>query len=194
MQENKIGLFFGTFNPVHIGHMIIANFMATQTDLKEVWMVVSPRNPLKIKESLLGNYDRLHLVNLAIANNTKIKSSDIEFALPIPSYTIDTLTYLKEKYPSKKFILIMGGDNLVSLHLWKNYHQILDQYQIYIYSRPGYTIADSLQNHPSIHFFESPQMNISSTYIRNCIKKNKSVQYLLPDPVNEYIKDSNLFQ
>lgn len=194
MLEKKIGLYFGTFNPVHIGHLIIANFMATQTDLNEVWMVVSPRNPLKKKETLLGNYDRLHLVNLGIGNNHKIKASDIEFSLPVPSYTIDTLTFLKEKFPGKNFILIMGGDNLSSFHLWKNYKTILNHYSIYVYSRPGFPIPEEFLNHSSIHFFESPQMNISATYIRDCIKKGKSVQYLLPDPVFEYIRDSNLFQ
>jgi nicotinate-nucleotide adenylyltransferase len=194
MIEKKIGLYFGTFNPVHIGHLIIANFMATQTDLNEVWMIVSPRNPLKKKDTLLGNYDRLHLVNLGIGNNPKIKASDIEFSLPVPSYTIDTLTFLKEKFPDKNFILIMGGDNLSSFHLWKNYKTILTHYSIYVYSRPGFSIPEEFLNHPSIHFFESPQMNISATYIRDCIKKGKSVQYLLPDPVFEYIRDSNLFQ
>jgi len=194
MNEKKIGLYFGTFNPVHIGHLIIANFMATQTDLSEVWMIVSPRNPLKKKETLLRNYDRLHLVNLGIGSNPKIKASDIEFSLPVPSYTIDTLTFLKEKYPDKNFILIMGGDNLSSFHLWKNYKTILTHYSIYVYSRPGFSIPEEFANNTSIHFFESPQMNISATYIRDCIKKGKSVQYLLPDPVFEYIRDSNLFQ
>lgn len=194
MNEKKIGLYFGTFNPVHIGHLIIANFMATQTDLSEVWMVVSPRNPLKKKDTLLGNYDRLHLVNLGIGNNTRVKASDIEFSLPVPSYTIDTLTYLKEKFPDKKFVLIMGGDNLATFHLWKNYISILNHYSIYIYSRPGFAIPPEFSQHPSIQFFESPQMNISATYIRECIKKKKSVQYLLPEPVFEYIRDSNLFQ
>ncbi len=194
MNEKKIGLYFGTFNPVHIGHLIIANFMATQTDLSEVWMVVSPRNPLKKKDTLLGNYDRLHLVNLGIGNNDRVKASDIEFSLPVPSYTIDTLTYLKEKFPDKKFVLIMGGDNLATFHLWKNYTSILNHYSIYIYSRPGFAIPPEFSQHPSIQFFESPQMNISATYIRECIKKKKSVQYLLPEPVFEYIRDSNLFQ
>ncbi|MEY2905048.1 MAG: hypothetical protein RJA52_1064 [Bacteroidota bacterium] len=194
MNEKKIGLYFGTFNPVHIGHLIIANFMATQTDLSEVWMVVSPRNPLKKKDTLLGNYDRLHLVNLGIGNNARVKASDIEFSLPVPSYTIDTLTYLKEKFPDKKFVLIMGGDNLATFHLWKNYISILNHYSIYIYSRPGFAIPPEFSQHPSIQFFESPQMNISATYIRECIKKKKSVQYLLPEPVFEYIRDSNLFQ
>lgn len=194
MNEKKIGLYFGTFNPVHIGHLIIANFMATQTDLSEVWMVVSPRNPLKKKDTLLGNYDRLHLVNLGIGNNDRVKASDIEFSLPVPSYTIDTLTYLKEKFPDKKFVLIMGGDNLATFHLWKNYISILNHYSIYIYSRPGFAIPPEFSQHPSIQFFESPQMNISATYIRECIKKKKSVQYLLPEPVFEYIRDSNLFQ
>ena len=136
----KTGLFFGSFNPVHIGHLIIANFMATHTDLKEVWLVVSPQNPLKDKKSLAPERERLHMLRMAIDDNPKLKASDIEFKLPRPSFTIDTLTYLDEKYPKKDFVLIMGSDNLETLHKWKNYENLLRKYCIYIYNRPGYEI------------------------------------------------------
>lgn len=189
----KIGLFFGSFNPVHVGHMIIANFMASHTDLDQVWMVVSPQNPLKARASLAKDYDRLHLVQLAIAHNPLLKASDIEFGLPKPSYTIDTLTYLKEKYPNKAFVLIMGGDNLGSFHKWKNHEILLRDYQIYVYSRPGYDLGD-LATHPSVHLFEAPQMKISSSYIRQLIKDKKSIEYLVTEPVFEYINSSNLYR
>lgn len=189
----KIGLFFGSFNPVHVGHMVIANFMATQTDLKQVWLVVSPQNPLKQKSTLARDYDRLHLVRLAIGDNLNLRASNIEFDLPKPSYTIDTLTYLKEKYPENDFVLIMGGDNLGTFHKWKNYEQILKNYQIYLYKRPKYELGD-LENHPSIRHFEAPMMDISASYIRNCIQSEKSVQYLVPQPVFEYLQSSSLYR
>ena len=189
----KIGLFFGSFNPVHIGHMIIANFMVTQTNLKEVWMVVSPQNPLKKKHSLARDYDRLHLVRLAIGDNPNLRASNIEFDLPKPSYTIDTLTYLREKYPKKEFVLIMGGDNLATLHKWKNVDLLLRDYQIYVYQRPSYDLGD-LANHDHVHLFDAPQMHISASYIRQCIKNGKSVQYLVPDTVFNYLEKSGLYQ
>ncbi len=188
----KTGLFFGSFNPVHIGHMIIANFMATQTDLREVWMVVSPQNPFKTKKSLAKDHDRLHLVHLAIGDNLNIKASNIEFNLPKPSYTIDTLTYLKEKFPKKEFALIMGGDNLGNFHKWKNYEQILANHEIYVYKRPQYELGD-LANHPKINLMEAPLMQISASYIRQCIKKGQSIQYLVPDPVFKYINDNAIY-
>ncbi|MEM9823825.1 MAG: nicotinate (nicotinamide) nucleotide adenylyltransferase, partial [Bacteroidota bacterium] len=138
----KVGLFFGSFNPIHVGHLIIANFMATQTELEQVWLVVSPQNPFKAKSSLARDYERLHLVQLAIDDNPKLRVSNIEFSLPKPSYTIDTLTYLKEKYPQHAFSLIMGGDNLGSFHKWKNYEQILAHHQIFVYKRPQYHLGD----------------------------------------------------
>lgn len=193
-SEKKTGLFFGSFNPVHVGHMIIANYMATQTDLDEVILVVSPQNPLKPQAALLNNYDRLHLVNLAIGDNPVLRSSDIEFALPTPSYTIDTLMYLKEKYPSKDFTLIMGGDNLKYLHKWKNYEQLLEHYSIYLYNRPTFHVPDSLLNHQSIKIFDTPQMHISATYIRKCIRENKSIEYLVPDAVFKYLQTTNFYK
>lgn len=193
-SEKKTGLFFGSFNPVHVGHMIIANYMATQTDLDEVILIVSPQNPLKPQAALLNNYDRLHLVNLAIGDNPVLRSSDIEFALPTPSYTIDTLMYLKEKYPSKDFTLIMGGDNLKYLHKWKNYEQLLEHYSIYLYNRPTFHVPDSLLNHQSIKIFDTPQMHISATYIRKCIRENKSIEYLVPDAVFKYLQTTNFYK
>jgi len=189
----KIGLFFGSFNPVHVGHLIIANFMATHTDLKEVWMVVSPQNPLKKKSTLARDQDRLHLVRMATDDNDLIKASNIEFDLPKPSYTIDTLTYLSEAHPKKNFVLIMGGDNLGTLHKWKNYEQILKYYEVYVYQRPDYELGE-LKTHPSVSIFEAPLMQISASYIRKCIKAGKSIQYLVPEKVHEYLMTSNLYR
>lgn len=188
MSMPKVGLFFGSFNPVHVGHMIIANFMATQTDLEEVWMVVSPHNPLKPKRTLARDHDRLHLVRLAIGDNTKLKASDVEFSLPQPSYTIDTLSYLKEKHPNRQFALIMGGDNLATLHKWKNYELLLRDHEIFVYQRPSSDLGN-LQQHPSIKIVEAPLMEISASYIRNCLKAGQSVQYLVPDAVYHYLEE-----
>lgn len=192
-MSEKTGLFFGSFNPVHIGHLIIANYMATQTDLKQVWFVVSPHNPLKAKQSLARDRDRLHLVRLAIGDNPRLRASDIEFKLPQPSYTIDTLTHLKEKYPDRSFALIMGSDNLATLHKWKNYELILRDYELYVYRRPD-TPPTELEQHPNVHCFDAPMMHLSATYIRDCIKAGKSVQYLVPEPVFEYLESSGLYR
>lgn len=192
-RQERIGLFFGSFNPVHTGHMVIANYMATQTPLDKVWMVVSPHNPHKKKHSLAPDYDRLHLVTLAIGNNPLLKASDIEFKLPRPSYTVDTLTYLKEKYPDKEFILIMGGDNLGTLHKWKNYEILIRDYQIFVYRRPSYELGE-LATHPNIQLFDAPLMQISSSYIRKCIANDQSVEYLVPDEVFEYLQSSGLYK
>ncbi len=189
----KIGLFFGSFNPIHIGHLIIANFMATQCDLQRVWLVVSPQNPLKPKKTLARDHDRLHLVRLGIGDNPLLRASDVEFQLPKPSYTIDTLAFLKEKYPEHEFVLIMGADNLSSLHLWKNYEQILAGYDIYVYKRPGYEPGERATL-PRIQLFEVPPLDISATYIRECIKAGKSVRYLVPEPVWEYLESGNLYR
>ncbi|RMG82841.1 MAG: nicotinate-nucleotide adenylyltransferase [Bacteroidetes bacterium] len=189
----KIGLFFGSFNPVHVGHMIIANYMATQTDLRQVWLVVSPQNPLKPKSSLARDHDRLHLVRLAIGDNPLLRASNIEFDLPKPSYTIDTLTYLKEKHPQHEFVLIMGGDNLGTLHKWKNYELILAHHEIYVYKRPHYDLGE-LSNHPHVRMFDAPLMEISASYVRKCIREGKSVQYLVPDAVFEYLETTTLYR
>lgn len=191
--QPRVGLFFGSFNPVHIGHMIIASYMVTQTDLKEVWMVVSPHNPHKKKASLARDHDRLHLVNLAIGDSPGLRASNVEFSLPRPSYTIDTLAYLKEQYPSREFALIMGGDNLVSLPKWKNYELLLRDYQIYVYQRPE---ADEspLTDHPNVRLQAAPLMQISSTYIRKCIREGKSIRYLVPPSVELYLEQTNLYR
>ncbi len=189
----KVGLFFGSFNPIHTGHLIIANYMATQTDLDCVWLVVSPQNPLKNKASLAGDYDRLTMVRLAIDDNPALQASDIEFGLPKPSYTIDTLTYLQEKHPTYEFALIMGGDNIATLHKWKNYEQILNNYEIYVYQRPEYDLGE-LAEHKNVHVYEAPLMQISATYIRKCLREGKSIKYLVSDKVMEEIMAGHLYQ
>ena len=190
----KTGLFFGSFNPVHVGHMIIANHMIQYTDLKEIWMVVSPHNPLKSKASLAKDSDRLHLVQLAIDDNPHIKASNIEFSLPVPSYTIDTLIHLQEKYPKREFCLIMGGDNVESLPKWKNYELLLQNYDIYVYERPGYNTTLAEDN-PRIKIVKDvPMMDISATFIRNAIRDKKSIQYLVPEKVFDYLDGSQMYK
>lgn len=187
------GLFFGSFNPIHIGHLVIANYMATYTDLKEVWFVVSPHNPLKQKSGLADMYDRLEMARLATENASHLKVSDIEFKLPQPSYTIDTLTHLKEKYPEKKFALIMGADNLASFKKWKNYELLLENHKLFVYPRPGIDLGE-WENHPSVVITETPQMDISSTFIRNAIKQEKSIQFLVPDAVIDFMDKKSLYK
>jgi len=188
----RIGLFFGSFNPVHIGHMIIANHMVNETELDQVWMVVSPQNPFKDKKTLAKDRDRYNLVDLAIGENSRIRVSDIEFNLPKPSYTIDTLTYLKEKHPDKEFSLIMGGDNVPTLHKWKNGDLLLDRYKIYVYKRPGYDLGEAA-HHPNIIALDAPLLDISSTYIRQLIREKKSINYLVPDAVRKEIESTSIF-
>lgn len=192
-MNNKIGLFFGSFNPIHTGHLVIANYMANHTDLAEVWLMVSPHNPLKNKSSLANMYDRLEMVNLALEHAENIKSSDFEFRLQQPSYTIDTLTHLHERYPEKEFVLIMGSDNLVSLKKWKNYEIILRDYKIHVYPRPDYQ-NDELAQHPSITITDTPLMEISSTFIRNSVANKKNIQYFLPDSVIDFIDKKGLYR
>ena len=189
----NIGLFFGSFNPVHTGHMIIANYMVQQPELDEVWLIVSPHNPLKPKSSLAKDYDRLHLVRLAIGDNPRLKASDIEFSLPQPSYTVDTLAYLGEKHPGKKFHLIMGEDNLASIHRWKNYEILLDRYTIYVYRRRG-SQSDRYADHANIHMIDMPMLDISASLIRKMIADGRSVQYLVPDAVFEYLDGSSMYR
>lgn len=189
----KIGLFFGSFNPVHVGHMIIANYMLQYSELDKVWMVVSPHNPLKKKESLANDYDRLHLVNLAIGDNAKLQSSNIEFSLPVPSYTVDTLAYLKEKYPRYEFNLIMGSDNILTITKWKNFEFLLENYHIYIYNRPGYD-SKAYSEKSNIHYVDAPLLDISSTKIREMIKAGKSIQYMVTDTVYQYLLHSHLYK
>lgn len=188
----KVGLFFGSFNPVHIGHLIIANYMAHFTELHEVWFVVSPHNPFKEKKSLGNMYDRLEMVNLAIENSEKLRASDIEFHLPQPSYTIDTLTHLSERYPTMEFVLIMGEDNLGGLQKWKNADILLRDYKIIVYPRPGYHGGD-LKNHPSVTITNTPIMELSSTFLRKSIKEGKNIQFFTPDKVLEFIDKKGLY-
>ncbi|TVR80667.1 MAG: nicotinate-nucleotide adenylyltransferase [Saprospirales bacterium] len=193
-MAKKTGLFFGSFNPIHIGHLIIANFMVTKTDLEEIWLVVSPHNPFKKKSSLAPERDRQHLVELAVNDNALLRCSDIEFYLPQPSYTIDTLVHLREKFPTKSFSLIMGADNLRHIHKWKNAEILVENYEIYLYNRPGYDV-EMLQLPPKkLRVFESPQIAISSTYIRECLKNGHSARYLLPEPVYNYLLEHNLYK
>ncbi len=189
----QTGLFFGSFNPIHIGHLILANFMATQTDLDEVWLVVSPQNPLKPKSSLANDYDRLHLARIAVEDNPLLRVSQIEFNLPKPSFTIDTLIYLREKYPDREFALIMGGDNLNTLPKWKNYEILLRDYSIRVYRRTGSETGE-LAVHPNVKIYEAPLIDLSATYIRNCIKEGKSIRYLVPEPVFEYLSNNRLYR
>ncbi|RNL55160.1 nicotinate (nicotinamide) nucleotide adenylyltransferase [Pedobacter jejuensis] len=192
-RKLKTGLFFGSYNPIHTGHLIIANYMANHTELDEVWLVVSPHNPLKDKSGLTNMYDRLEMAKLATENAENIRVSDIEFSLPQPSYTIDTLTYLHEKYPEKEFVLIMGADNLVSFKNWKNYGILLKNYQIYVYPRPGSDVSE-WENHPSITFTKTPLMEISSTFIRKATKEKKNVQFFLPDKVIDFIEGKGMYR
>lgn len=191
----KIGLYFGTFNPIHVGHLIIANHMAEHADLDQVWMVVTPHNPLKKKSTLLADHHRLEMVFLATEDFPKIKPSDIEFKLSQPNYTVNTLVHLEEKYPEHAFSLIMGEDNLKSFHKWKNYEAILAHHEIYVYPRLDATAENPLfKNHPKIHLIDAPVVEISSTSIRENIKKGKNVLPLLPPKVWEYIDHNNFYK
>ena len=201
----KIGLYFGTFNPIHIGHLIIANHVAEYSDVKQVWMVVTPHNPLKKKDTLLNDSIRLELVHLATEDYPKIKPSDIEFKLPQPNYTVNTLAYLQEKYPENQFSLIMGEDNLKSFHKWKNYEVILQNHDIFVYPRldekdrtskitPSKVNYLTIKNHPKVHYINAPIVEISATFIRESIKNKKNVQPLLPNKVWEYIDHNNLYK
>jgi nicotinate-nucleotide adenylyltransferase len=191
----KIGLYFGSFNPIHVGHLVIANHMAEYSDLDQIWFVVTPHNPFKKKSSLLDNYQRLELVFLATKDYDKLKPSDIEFGLPQPNYTINTLTYLQEKHPKYDFSLIMGEDNLKSLHKWKNYELILERHDIYVYPRvsEGH-IETQFDGHKKIHKVDAPIMEISSTHIRNGIKNGKNVKPLLPEHVWAYLDEMNFYK
>lgn len=189
----QIGLFFGSFNPIHVGHTVLANYMASFTDLEQVWFVVSPHNPLKEKASLLNQNQRLHMVNLAIEDNPLFKSSNIEFGLPQPSYTVNTLAHLHEKYPQHKFSLIMGEDNIQSFTKWKNYEEILKNYFIYVYPRPGCDSGE-FKTHPHLVFTEAPLMDISSTFIRKAIKDNKNVSCFMPQKVWEYCDEMSFYK
>lgn len=183
----KIGLYFGSFNPIHHGHLIIAESVLNLTDLQKVWFVLSPQNPLKPSNSLLNEYDRLHLVNLAIEGNENLKAVDVEFRLPKPSYTITTLTYLQEKYPDHEFFVIMGSDSFLNLSKWKNYDALIKNYSFIIYLRPGFALPVGNSENIKFTTLAAPLLDISATYIRNLIKNNKSIRYLVSENVNEEI-------
>ena len=191
----NIGLYFGTFNPIHVGHLIIANHLVENSDLDEIWMVVTPHNPFKKKSSLLEDNHRLQLVDIATENYPKIKSSNIEFKLPQPNYTVHTLAHISERYPDDNFSLIMGEDNLKSFHKWKNYETILNHHHVYIYPRIGDGKTENqFENHPKIHTVNAPIVQISSTMIRNGIKNQKNIQALLSDAVWQYIDEMNFYK
>lgn len=187
----KIGLYFGSFNPIHVGHLIIAQSLFQRGGLDQVWFVVSPQNPLKKQESLAHELDRLRMVELAIGDNFDFRATDVEFRMPRPSYTIDTLTYLSDKYPQHQFSLFLGSDNLNHFSKWKNYQAILDNYPILVYPRPG---EFKRMDHPGVSYVEAPLLDISATFIRQSIQEGLSVRYLLPQKVEEYILDKKLYQ
>jgi nicotinate-nucleotide adenylyltransferase len=192
---NKIGLYFGTFNPIHVGHLIIANYMVEHSDLDEIWMVVTPHNPFKKKSSLLENHHRFELVYKATESYKNIKPSDIEFKLPQPNYTVYTLAHISEVYPDKEFSLIMGEDNLKSFHKWKNYETILEHHQLYVYPRIAKgEVEHQFKNHPKIHTIDAPIMQISSTMIRTGIKNKKNIKPMLTKEVWEYIDEMNFYK
>jgi len=189
----KIGLYFGSFNPVHAGHMVIANYMLAFGGLDRLWFVVSPQNPLKEKSSLLADHHRLELVRLSIGDNHKMKASNIEFKLPKPSYTIHTLAYLGEKHPEHSFTLIMGSDNLATLHKWKNYEELLRHHEILVYPRPG-SDGGPLKAHPHVKLIDAPLVEISSTFIREAVKNKKDVRYYMQPAAWEYMREMHFYE
>ena len=191
----NVGLYFGTFNPIHVGHLIIANHMVEFSDLDEVWLVVTPHNPFKQKSSLLKDHHRYQMVWEATKEYTKLKPSDIEFKLPQPNYTVKTLFHLHEKYPGVKFSLIMGEDNLKSFHKWKNYEAILENHHLFVYPRISKNqVTPQLENHSHIHYIKAPVMEISSTFIRKGIHDGKNVRPLLPEAVWKYLDEMNFYK
>jgi nicotinate-nucleotide adenylyltransferase len=187
VYNKKIGLYFGSFNPIHNGHLILAEQILENSDLDLIWFVVSPQNPFKDRNNLLDNRARYFLVQKAVEDNDGFRACDIEFSLPLPSYTIDTLTYLQEKYPDKEFTIIIGEDNLKNFHKWKNYQAILDYYRIFVYPRPNSEKSELLKKE-NVIMIQAPMIEISSSFIRENIRKNKSIRYLLPDKVREEIE------
>lgn len=189
----KIGLYFGSFNPIHIGHLAIANFMIEFTDLDQLWFVVSPQNPLKEKRSLLKDYHRLEMVRLAVEDDDRFRASDIEFKLPTPSYTIDTLTYLEEKYPGKEFQLVMGADGLKTFHKWKHADLLEQKYHRLIYPRPGEPkeLSSEIKNATLV---DAPHMEISSSFIRRALSEGKDVRHLVPAKAYQYMREMHFYE
>lgn len=192
-QNKKTGLLFGSFNPIHNGHMILASYMLEFANLDEVWFVVSPQNPLKEKKNLLADYHRLALARLAVEEHPKMQVSDIEFKMPKPSYTIDTLTWLSEKYENRDFIIICGTDVFPTFHKWKNYEQLLEHYHFYVYPRPGSGLG-SYEKQAKIKLHPAPQMDISSSFIRKGLKQKKDMSFWMPDKVYEYILEMHFYE
>ncbi len=195
----RVGLYFGSFNPVHIGHIAIAGYMTEFAGLDQVWFVVSPHNPLKKKETLLADHHRLYMAQVAIGDNDKLKVSDIEFRMPAPSYTIDTITYIEEKYSSHTFCLVMGEDNLFTLHKWKNADQLVKKCPIYVYPRQSSAkttspILGMLLSEAEIHRTDAPEMEISGTFIRKGIREGKNMSYFLSPEVWKYITEMHLYE
>ena len=194
-MSKKVGLFFGTFNPIHVGHLTIANHLVEYSDLEQVWFVVTPHSPFKKKSSLLNDNHRFQMVDRAVEDYQNLRASDIEFNLPQPNYTINTLTYLEEKHPDYEFALIMGEDNLKSFHKWKNYELILERFHLYVYPRiSDGGIPDKFKDHDKIHQVSAPIMELSSTFIRKAIKEGKNVMPMLPHKVWNYIDEMNFYK
>ena len=194
-SKKRVGLYFGTFNPIHIGHLVIANYIVEFSDLDEIWLVVTPHNPLKKKATLLKDFQRLTMVRIAIEEYPKLKDCNVEFDLPRPNYTVNTLAYLEDKHPELDFNLIMGEDNLMSFQKWKNYEVILERYAIYVYPRnSNEKIENNFSNHSKIFKINAPRMEISSTFIRKCIKEGKNIRPMLPEIVWKYIDEMNFYK
>ena len=188
----KVGLYFGSFNPVHVAHLIIANHILNKTDIEKIWFIVSPQNPFKEESGLLNEYHRLHLVRLATEEDIRIKASDIEFTLPKPSYTTATLAYLADKFPEHEFCIIMGSDSFQNLHKWKNYEVIVKNYSLYVYKRPGFEVENNIG--ADLHVLDAPLLQLSSTQLRKYIKEGKSVRYMIPDKVLEEIERGGYYK
>jgi nicotinate-nucleotide adenylyltransferase len=188
----KIGLYFGSFNPIHTGHLIIANHVLNETDLQRIWFVVSPQNPFKPSSTLLNEYDRLHLVQKAIESDDRLRASEIEFSLPKPSYTSHTLAYLAEKYPTHQFTIVMGSDSFQNLGKWKNAESIINNFPLFIYKRPNHEVVNDLN--AQITVMDAPLLEISATYIRTCIQRGKSIKYLVPKAVEDEIEKSSFYK
>ncbi len=192
-MTERIGLFFGSFNPIHHGHLMLANYLVEYTDLQEVWFVVSPHNPLKDKKTLLADYHRLDMVSMAINDYPRFRVSDIEFRMPKPSFTIDTLVRLSEKHPGKLFSVICGMDSLQSFHKWKNFEQILENYRLIVYPRKNH-IASALENHPAVQIVQAPEIEVSSSFIRQGIWEGKDLSFFVPAKVYQYMQDMHFYE
>lgn len=190
----KIGLYFGSFNPIHIGHLMVAEYLVENSDLAEVWFVVTPRSPFKQQAHLLADHHRLYMVRLAVEDDARFRACDAEFKLPQPSYTVHTLAYLQEKYPNKEFALILGADNLVHFDKWKNWEYILAHFSLYVYPRAGYDVPDCYLKNPNVHLISAPQIEISATFIRNSIQKGKNVKYSLLPKIADYIDKMSFYR